>query len=59
MMDQDKLLAVLGKSPWVKRRIIYRSLLAKEYPLANEQEFKSAFDFLFSSKQHLEASISS
>lgn len=46
MMDQDKLLVVLGRSPWVKRRIIYRSLLAKEYPLANEQEFKSAFDFL-------------
>ena len=45
-MDHEKLMTVLQKSPWVRRRLIFRSLMAKEYPLANREEFKSAFDFL-------------
>ena len=45
-MDQDKLLIMLRKSPWVRRRLIFRSLKEKEYLMKNKEEFKSAFDFL-------------
>ena len=34
------------KLPWIRRRIIYRSLTAKTYDLSNRLEYKKAFEFL-------------
>ena len=44
--EQNRLLIMLRKSPWVRRRLILRSLMEKEYLLHNEAEFKNAFNFL-------------
>ena len=45
-VEQNRLLTMLRKSPWVRRRLIHRSLMEKEYRLQNEVEFKNAFNFL-------------
>ena len=44
--EQNRLLIMLRKSPWVRRRLVLRSLMEKEYSLHNEAEFKNAFNFL-------------
>lgn len=36
----------LRKSPWIRRRIIHRSLVENDFVLENELEYKRAFDFL-------------
>ena len=45
-MENNRLIFMLRKSPWVRRRLILRSLIEKEYLLENEAEFKNAFNFL-------------
>ena len=44
--EQNRLSIMLRKSPWVRRRLVLRSLMEKEYLLHNEAEFKNAFNFL-------------
>ena len=43
---QDKIMLQLRQSPWIRRRLLYRSLLEKEFCPINELEFKKAFTFL-------------
>ena len=45
-MENNRLIFMLRKSPWVRRRLILRSLIEKEYLLENEAEFRNAFNFL-------------
>ena len=36
----------LRKAPWIKRRIVYKSLIERELTVDNVSEFRRAFDFL-------------
>ena len=43
---QSRLVSQLRRSSWIKRRVIYRSLMENELNLKNRAEFKKAFMFL-------------
>ena len=43
---QGRIVRQLRKTPWIRRRSIYRSLVEKDYVMDNEMEFKHAFMFL-------------
>ena len=43
---QGRIVRQLRRTPWIRRRSIYRSLVEKDYVLVNEMEFKHAFMFL-------------
>ena len=41
-----RLMSQLRKAPWIKRRIVYKSLIERELTVDNVSEFRRAFDFL-------------
>ena len=42
----NRLMSRLRKAPWIKRRILYKSLVEREFIVENVSEFRRAFDFL-------------
>lgn len=41
-----RVMSQLRKAPWIKRRIVYKSLIEREFAVENASEFRRAFDFL-------------